>query len=305
MAKICYETRTFRPESLKLIEIANYIISRYMAKGYSLTIRQLYYQFVTQNIFKNNERSYNQLQGLCTNARTAGLMDWDAIVDRGRGTRATRHYNHPRDIIAEGRDTFALWKWEDQPHYVEVWVEKQALEDIVASVANPLDVAYLSCKGYLSVSEMHDAALRMKHEIGKGKIAHIIHVGDHDPSGLDMTRDIKERLNNLFGVPIKVHRVALNMPQIEAYNPPPNPAKMTDTRAEDYVERYGDESWELDALEPEVLARIIKANILHWCDLPRWEKKAKREASARDTLAAIYDRWNEVYRLMKEPPQES
>ena len=83
----------------------------------------------------------------------------------------------------------------------------------------------------------------------------IIHLGDHDPSGIDMTRDIQERLQ-MFGADVYVKRVALTMNQIGTYNPPPNPAKITDSRASKYIDEYGNESWELDALEPQVITDL-------------------------------------------------
>jgi uncharacterized protein DUF2786 len=122
--------------------------------------------------------------------------------------------------------------------------------------------------------------------------------------GIDMTRDISDRLKVVFGVPVQIHRVALNKAQVDKYQPPENPAKMSDSRAEGYVAAHGEYSWELDALEPSVLSRIIEANILHWCDQDRMAKARRRQQAARDTLGGIYSRWNEVYHLLKNPPNE-
>jgi hypothetical protein len=223
-------------------------------------------------------------------------------VDRTRNLRAIRHRTHPRDIIRDGMEEFHLWLWEDQPHYVEVWVEKDALVDVVGSVCDPEDVPFFSCRGYVSLSEVHAAARRMALEISHGKTAHIIHLGDHDPSGLDMTRAITERIKRTFGVPVKVHRVALNMNQIDEYAPPPNPAKMSDSRAAKYVEEHGESSWELDALEPSVLARIIKTNIAHWRDDNLFEKAKAKQERAKKLLQGMHDRWNEVSRMVRLPP---
>lgn len=84
----------------------------------------------------------------------------------------------------------------------------------------------------------------------------ILHLGDHDPSGIDMTRDISDRLE-LFGADVEVKRIALNWDQIDEFTPPPNPAKLSDSRAGAYIAEYGDESWELDALEPTLKAAPI------------------------------------------------
>jgi hypothetical protein len=300
--KRCYEEKAFNPEKQKLIDIANRIIAEYAAQGYELTLRQLYYQFVARDIIPNRAEEYEKLGKLIADARLAGLIDWDAIVDRTRNLRAIRHRSHPRDIIRDGMEEFHLWLWEDQPHYVEVWVEKDALVDVVGSVCDPEDVPFFSCRGYVSLSEVHAAARRMALEIRHGKTAHIIHLGDHDPSGLDMTRAITERIKCTFGVPVKVHRVALNMNQVEEYAPPPNPAKMSDSRAAKYVEEHGESSWELDALEPSVLARIIKANIARWRDDNLFENAKAKQERAKKLLQGMHDRWNEVARMVRLPP---
>jgi hypothetical protein len=102
---------------------------------------------------------------------------------------------------------------------------------------------------------MYESAQRF---IAAGKPGVLFYLGDFDPSGEDMVRDIQDRLD-MFGANVDVRKVALTMPQVQQYNPPPNPAKLTDPRASGYVERYGDESWEVDALPPNVLAQIIRA----------------------------------------------
>lgn len=304
MAKICYTPKRFSFDNLSKVETANDIIEDYHAQGYDLTVRQLYYQFVARGYIPNNDKEYGKLQGLLNDARLAGLVDWDAIVDRSRYLRALEHFCHPRDILVNAHETFQFWKWENQPNYVEVWVEKDALVGIVGQACNPLDTPFFSCRGYTSVSEVHSAAMRFQHEINHGKTIRVIHIGDHDPSGLDMTRDIKNRLTNVFNVNAHIYRVALNRDQIDKFSPPPNPAKITDSRSDAYIEKHGEYSWELDSLDPAVLAGIIRSNILHWRDDEKWEAMVAKEQRAKNLLKAIPERWNEVCRLVKNPPEE-
>lgn len=305
MAKICYIPRKFSPAKALQIQQANEIISDYQAMGYDLTVRQLYYQFVSRNLIANQPTEYSKLQSLLNDARLAGLVDWDAIVDRTRNLRAIKHYAKVWDPIAEARDSFHFWKWENQPNYVEVWVEKDALLGVIGQACNPLDVPFFSCRGYTSVTEVHAAALRFKMEIEQGKTIRVIHLGDHDPSGLDMTRDIKNRLNMVFGVDAKIYRCALNKNQVEEHNLPPNPAKETDSRSEKYMDEHGESSWELDALDPQTLSRIITNNILHWRDDALWDAACFKEQRARNVLGGIIERWNEVYKLIREAPEPS
>lgn len=244
MPKIEYKSIKFQQKSLELIRLVNQVVEEYQAQGYELTLRQAYYQLVARGYIPNNERSYKNIGNLINDGRLAGLIDWHSITDRTRNLRSNSHWDNPADVIASARYSYLLNKWDGQPNYVEVWVEKDALVDIVGQACRPLDTPYFSCRGYTSQSEMWSAAQRfISQDYRDNRV--IIHLGDHDPSGIDMTRDIQERLQ-MFGADVYVKRVALTMNQIGTYNPPPNPAKITDSRASKYIDEYGNESWELD-----------------------------------------------------------
>jgi hypothetical protein len=301
MPLICYKTHRFGASALEQIDFANDIIARYAAQGLSLTLRQLYYRFVAADMIPNVERSYKNLGNLVNDARLAGLMDWEAIEDRGRNLIASSHWDDPGDIIQSAARSYRIDKWADQDYRVEVWVEKQALEAVVGMAASPLDVAYYACKGYCSQSEMWRAAQRFEAYVEQGQQPVIIHLGDHDPSGVDMTRDITDRLNELFGINVEVERIALNKDQIEEYEPPPNPAKMSDSRAGAYVAEHGNESWELDALEPDVLQRLITRTIIGYRDEAQWEAKVAEEAEAREHLKQASSRWSDVESFLAKP----
>ncbi|TNJ68206.1 hypothetical protein FE784_00650 [Paenibacillus hemerocallicola] len=290
--KICYREIKFRSESLRLIERVNGIIAEYQEKGYSLTLRQVYYQLVARDVIPNNERSYKNLGNLISDGRMAGLIDWDAIEDRTRNLRKNSHWNSPGSIIHSAARSYAIDKWEDQDNYVEVWVEKDALVGIVGQVCEKLDIPYFSCRGYVSQSEMWSAAQRLEDFAGQKEI-HIIHLGDHDPSGKDMSRDIVDRLET-FGVSIEFERIALNFDQIEQYSSPPNPTKLTDSRATKYIEEFGHECWELDALKPEVIEDLIREKVLQYCDFKLFEEAQERETEAKQTLRAVASKWAEI-----------
>jgi len=130
-------------------------------------------------------------------------------------------------------------------------------------------------------------AKRITKYIKDGQIPVIIHLGDHDPSGIDMTRDIFDRLDMFACQPIEVSRIALNMDQVVEHNPPPNPAKITDSRFQTYAAKHGDESWELDALSPKVLVNLIQGKILEMRDDKMWSVVYEQENQEKATLAAI------------------
>lgn len=185
--------------------------------------------------------------------------------------------------------------WANQKYRIEVWIEKEALEGVFQPACAELDVPFLCCRGYTSQSEMWRAGMRLRRHAIKGKQRPIVlHFGDHDPSGIDMTRDIVDRLAMFIGSPIKLERVALNMDQIEQYDPPPNPAKTTDSRANEYIALFGTESWELDALEPRVLHAMVQEKIRDWIDDERWQEKVEERDEARRKMFNLVERWDDI-----------
>lgn len=297
MPKMAYIDKKFRPATLDLIEKANVVIAEYKQMGFDLTLRQLYYQFVSKGYIENNERSYKNFGSAIDDGRLAGLIDWDAIVDRTRNLKAVSHWATPADIIDSAAYSYRIDKWATQPWYVECWVEKEALVGVIQRISTRLDIPYFACRGYVSQSEMWAAARRHLRARDNGKKSLILHLGDHDPSGIDMTRDIMDRLA-LFGASVTVERLALNWDQVEEYNPPPNPAKLTDSRANGYIDRFGLESWELDALTPTVLSDLIEKAVLAVRNESAWERAVSRETRERNHLGEVKDRWEEVVEFL-------
>lgn len=294
MPKICYRPKKFNADRTAKIDKANEIIAEYAAQGFELTLRQLYYQFVSRDLIANNQKEYKNLGDIINDARLAGLVDWEAIVDRTRNLQSLAHWNDPSEIVEACANQFRVDKWAEQPYRVECWIEKDALVGVIEKVCKDLDIAYFSCRGYTSQSEMWSAAMRLRRYRDAGQDPVILHLGDHDPSGKDMTRDITDRLAEFSGGEITVKRLALNMDQVEQYSPPPNPAKITDSRAEGYIAEFGDESWELDALEPAVIARLIQEAVAEVRADDEWSKACEEEATHRKQLKAVSTKWQTI-----------
>lgn len=292
--KIAYIEKNFRQSSLDLIESANDILDEYRGAGYTLTLRQLYYQFVSRDLVANNQKSYDRIGSIISDARLAGLVSWTAIEDRNR-TCSTPFIENDASSVLDGLQYgYQPDLWLDQENYVEVWVEKDALINVVERPANRWNVAHMACKGYMSSSEMWAAANRFNDAENDGKQCHLIHLGDHDPSGIDMTRDNGDRLR-LFNTSVQVNRIALNFDQIEEYGPPPNPTKMTDSRAADYLAVHGDTSWELDALPPATIEALVESNIKHLVDTEMmYEARSSRDEERR-MLEWISDNSEQVF----------
>lgn len=298
--RIAYKSWRPRGSSAQLVDQAETICSEYAGQGYDLTLRQLYYQFVARGIIPNNQKQYKMLGNVIDNARQAGLLDWNYIVDRTRNLMGYQTYDDPGDLIAEQQYRYHRDLWEEQNIRPEVWVEKEALAGVVSRAALQMGVDYFSCRGYVSQSEMHSAALRHRRHSRQGQHTVILHLGDHDPSGIDMTRDIQDRLW-FFGAATEVNRIALNFDQVEAYSPPPNPAKLTDSRVDGYIAQYGMESWELDALDPATLDALITENLQALLSDPAaFEYQKEREDNERDLLVQAGVHWSELVDTLNE-----
>ena len=261
------------------------IMQEYVAEGYVLTVRQLYYQLVARDIIPNTERSYKNTVRLVNEARLAGLLDWDAIEDRTRGFLKRPSWKSGKEILESCAAQFHMDMWHDQPCRLFCIVEKEALAGVLDRVCRKYDIPLLPARGYPSASVLREFA---KAELlnPRQRIL-ILHLGDHDPSGIDMTRDLTERLRLLSRRnPFELIRIALTMDQIEDQEPPPNPAKTTDSRFADYQMLYGDESWELDALRPQFLSRLVEEHISEVIDRQRW---IARETEINQIRSRIYD----------------
>lgn len=285
----CYVPRKFKEESLRLIEQANQIIREYSAQGYSLTLRQLYYQHVARGLIENSDGSYGRLGDLINNGRLAGLVSWTDIEDRTRALMGLTTFNAPGEAVAKTQKNYRIDLWADQPYRPEVWVEKEALADVLAKICNELRVDFFACRGYVSQSEQWRAGRRLAGYVNNGQRPIIFHLGDHDPSGVDMTRDNTERLSTFAGVPIQVVRLALNRDQIEQYQPPPNPAKVKDVRFAAYQALHGDQSWELDALPPQVIHDLIKTAVLRLRNEKLWDVALLQEVNDKELLASYVE----------------
>lgn len=135
-----FQSFDFRKDTLQVIQQANDIIEEYQHQGYELTLRQLYYQFVARDLIPNSQKSYNRLGNIISDARLNGDIDWDAIKDRTRYLQGNSHDTDPASAIEYAADSYKINLRKGQPVYVEAWVEKEALADVVGKACRPLDV---------------------------------------------------------------------------------------------------------------------------------------------------------------------
>jgi len=285
MSKIAYrdDLHLSKPNIERLEEI-NAIIERYAAEGYRLTLRQLYYQPVSHDIIPNNPKEYAKLGNILVKGRMAGIVDWDAIEDRIRVPHLPYYVEDIPDAINDTIRAYRLDRQKGQPNYIEVWCEKDALSNVLKRVTNKYHVRLMVNRGYSSCTAMHDAYQRYANASKyNDQELKLIYLGDHDPSGLDMIRDITEREEE-FGISIDVIHIALTRQQITRYNPPPNPAKITDPRAGWYISKHGGTSWEVDALEPKVLNKLLTKAIEDLMDMDLYQEQLDQEEVDKEKM---------------------
>jgi hypothetical protein len=291
----------YRPHAatLKVVEQANTIIAEYAAQDFRLTLRQLFYQMVARALLENTFKEYKRLGVIVRDARNGGLIDWDAIEDRTREVNTPSSWDGPADIIYSAANSYREALWEGQHYRPEVWIEKNALIGVIEGICTELRVPYFATIGNNSQTLQYQAGKRFARYFGQGLIPVVLHLADHDPNGIDMTRDNIERLALYARQEVEVRRIALNMGQVREFNPPPSFVKDGDTRTSGYRERFGtDECWELDALSPTLIADLIRTEVEQLIDWRRWRSAKAREERGRRLLDAAAANWTKVEKVL-------
>lgn len=290
--------RHWNADKAEVIQQVCEIVDYYQGLGYKLTLRQLHYQFVSRNWIVNHDTAYKKLGKILDDCRYAGLVDWSAIEDRGRSPWLPYWAHDVKDALEDTLKRFRINRQHRQETCVEVWTEKDALSGIMRRSTSKFGVNLIVNKGYTSSSAMHDAYKRFTDWLDAGQNVTILYFGDHDPSGLDMVRDIQERLRFMFirgdelvnkanVVNFRVIPIGLTMKQIKQYKCPPNPTKLTDSRAAGYIEEHGATCWEVDALNPEVLTEVLETNIVKVIDVDIFDEEMERERTETKKLKTI------------------
>ena len=287
MATERYQRFNFADSTLILIDTMNDIIEKYLAQGFILTVRQLYYQLVARDIIENTQKSYKRVTSIANDARLAGMMDWDAIEDRTRSFVRRQRWGSGKQILDAAATSFHIDMWRRQPRRVFVIIEKEALVGVLSPTCQKLDVPILAARGYPSCTVLRDFANEDIIPTVDEQDITVLHLGDHDPSGIDMTRDLTERISLFCRQPVELVRLALTMEQVTERQPPPNPAKTTDSRFKQYRDQYGDESWELDALPPEYLVELVSSEIRSRIDDDQWEADERRVAEVQKRIRKV------------------
>jgi hypothetical protein len=303
-----YEDGTVRIWDTKKEEVVQHIVdivNEYQQEGYVLTLRQLHYQLVTNNWIVNHDSAYKKLGGILDDCKYAGIIDWDNIEDRGRIPYIPYYVQDVESALNDTIDQYRINRQKGQEVYIELWTEKDALSAILKRSTEKYHIQLVVNKGYTSSSAIYRAYQRCLYKIIGDQRVIILYFGDHDPSGLDMVRDIRERLqfmflngnhSDMFGdihdveAVFEVLPIGLTMEQIRDYDLPPNPTKLTDSRANGYIEKFGKTCWEVDALRPQTLTSIIEYNIENIINMEQYEEMLIEENRGIEELKSLIDK---------------
>lgn len=283
------------PRSLSIVEKVKEILNEY--HGARLTLRQIYYRLVASQEIKNSRSSYNSLSSKLAQAREKKLISPEAIEDRNRRIdgeiltwESPQEYTEALRLWTYAKaDDYTRDIWATCNKYVEVWTEKDALSNLLSQAASRYRVPVAVCRGYSSLTFLYEAVMRFS-EQAYDKEGFILYFGDFDPSGEDMVRDIRDRLQNYFEIwdsPINmptIKKVSLTRDELDKYNLPPVFTKKSDTRAQKFIKRHGDIAVELDALPPDILINRVEESIkamiddqAAWKELQNIEDEEKQE----------------------------
>lgn len=254
----------------ELVIKVNEILSEYDT---SLTLRQIYYRLVSIGLM-NAQKVYKNLSDKLARARENGLIPWSRIIDTKRHLEVRNQWIDVADFYGWVKDAYARDLQQSQPRHIEVWCEKAVA---IQHIMDKYGISLLAGGGYRSASALYEAAKRFKRV---GKPITVLYLGDFDPSGLDIERDIEEKLLDIFGIATDVVRVLLNFKDITEYNLLPSPVKKTDPRTLAYIDRFGFENaYELDALPPKVIEQKLETEIRKVMDLSKYEEELEKEAA--------------------------
>jgi hypothetical protein len=248
-----------------------------------MTIRQLFYRLVSRGLIPNDKKHYQLVSRVMTKARDDGRCSFDAIVDRSRPHYSPNVFDDAGEYASVVQRGYRKDYWALQPNHVEIWVEKDAIVGSIEPTTDALGVTIRVGRGFLSTTKAYEIAQRFS---TIDKPITVFYLGDHDPSGQDIERDLYDRIRLYSSGDFDLQRLAIHKADIRLFNLPPLRIKDGDVRAPKFRFQHGDECVELDALPPDELRRRIREAVEHLMDAELWDRAIAVE---KVELASIQD----------------
>jgi hypothetical protein len=248
-----------------------------------MTIRQLFYRLVSRGLIPNDRKHYQLTSRVMTKSRDDGRCSFDAIVDRSRPSYSPNVFDDADEYANTVQRSYRKDYWATQPNHVEIWVEKDAIIGSIEPTTDELGVTIRVGRGFLSTTKAHEIATRFA---SVDKPITVFYLGDHDPSGHDIERDLYARIRSYGSGDFNMQRLAIHKADIAQFNLPPLRIKDSDARAVKFRAQHGEDCVELDALPPDELRRRIKEAVELLQDRTLWDRAVMVE---KVELASIKD----------------
>jgi hypothetical protein len=273
-----------------------------LAQQNPMTVRQLFYALVSSRVIDNSLAEYQRVSGAMKKARDDERVPWDWIVDHSRPFYGPHGYEDAANFVNKVRQIYSRNHWHTQPEHIEVWCEKDATVGSFEQLCWDLNVGIRVGRGYSSTTNVHNMG---EYFNGLEKPIFAFYLGDHDPSGVDMIRDIEARVRKYLkpDVELTVQPLAIFKADIQAFNLPPLPLKKkedgtdSDSRAKGFRIAFGTEAVELDALPVTELRRRISESVKAHIDTTLWERSERIEINEKGRLA---DAFNQITSMTDE-----
>lgn len=246
---------------------------------YPMTIRQLFYRLVSAGVIENNRNCYQMVSRFMTTARMDGRCSHDYITDRSRPEYRPQMFKDAKSYAEVVKRSYRKNYWASQPKHVEVWTEKDAIIGSIEELTDDLGITIRVGRGFFSTTKKNEISCLFQ-EIGRDKQILVLYLGDHDPSGIAIEKNLLRDINANFCM----DRLAIYHSDIQKFNLPPLRVKETDSRSASFVINHGEECVELDALPPNELRGRIEDAVHELTDQALWDCAIEIE---KEELASI------------------
>jgi hypothetical protein len=265
----------------------------------TMSTRQIFYQLVSRGVIVNDQASYDRTQRITVELRRDGIVEYSRIVDRRRMKHHKEGWDGADELIAACAHHFRRDVWASQDTVVMIGLEKVALEGVFSEVADEYGASVWPLQGYSSVSFAFEWATEIRRLTDRGKLVAIYYFGDHDPAGLDIERDVRDKLVG-HGADFEWERRGLLFSDLDGFDLINVPVKAGDSKSKKYLAQFGNRAAELDALPPDELTDRIRASIAGHVDEDQLRLIRRDEDLQRESLEIVARNWDAAVAGAKE-----
>lgn len=283
--RMTYQPRLTKRRNKADIKAIKACLYKLLENDYPMTVRQVFYRMVSIGMIGKTENEYkNTIVRLLGEMRRTSEIPFDWIADSTRWMRKPKSYSSLENMLRYSAQSYRRSLWDNQPVYVEVWLEKEALAGVLYEVTEKWDVPLMVTRGYPSLSYLYSAAETIAAKSRRGKSTYLYYFGDYDPSGLDIPRKVESDLREFApDADIEFKRVAVTLEQIETLKLQTRPTKRTDSRSRNFT----GESVEVDAIQSATLLEIVSSCITQHIDESAYRTLMEAEKGEREVLMSI------------------